>query len=127
MSMSESSGMFGEDCQRACDCEEDDCEAALDDDVESCCWSGEGVAGDERCEKVDPPEPLLMRMDVGVVGDRKWCDLRGRSRSRSRSDEYELSGDVARSGYPSMLDAGVSPRLGGGRSGTAGRAWCGSR
>lgn len=63
--------MFGEDCQRAWFCDEDDCEVALDDDVESACWSGEGATGEERCDNPEPPEPLLMRTDDGVVGERK--------------------------------------------------------
>lgn len=63
--------MFGEDCQRAWFCDDDDCEAALDDDVERACCRGEGATGDERCEKLELPEPLLMRTDDGVVGERK--------------------------------------------------------
>ena len=63
--------MFGEDCQRAWFCDDDDCEVALDDDVECACCSNEGMTGDERCEKLELPEPLLMRTDGGVVGERK--------------------------------------------------------
>ena len=86
----ESSGNTLADCHRLwtlCDCDESDCEVDAED-VDICCWSGDGASTGDRYEK-DEPEPVLEfeRTDMGDVGERTWCNVRYcLSLSRSRSE-----------------------------------------
>ena len=63
-----SSGNTPAECQRVWDCDKSDADA---EDVESCCWSGDGASTGERYEN-DEFEPWLEveRTDMGDVGAR---------------------------------------------------------
>lgn len=90
----ESSGSILVDCHllwMLLDCDDSDWEVDAED-VDSCCWSGEGASIGDRYEN-DDPVLAFERTDIGDVGDRTWCSVRyGLSLSRSRSEPY-ASGD----------------------------------